>query len=306
MRLLPGFMGNPASLTEESHEDGLLEYPVYTKPASWRGHEVPAGAALRRPRRDRRAGATSRRYAARPSAVPTSPTRPGSSATSGCGWSRPGDAGELYTLQLACWVGSSRPTPSVEIAALAETLPDVRGLARRGHDAAWSAAPAGWSAPCAAASRRRRGRLGHRPADGRPGPARAAAWAGCCSARSSRPRAAGRDVVRAGHRRRQPRATSGCTGRPATGAPVGAVAPGVVRLTKRRARPPGFPARVAAVANFAPWPSRPKDRSGGTHGGSASRSCHRGSRRRRPARRWSAPSEPPIPRLTCGTCEEQT
>ncbi len=41
-RLVPGFMGNPDSLTEESHEDGLLEAPVYTKPAVWRGHEVPA------------------------------------------------------------------------------------------------------------------------------------------------------------------------------------------------------------------------------------------------------------------------
>jgi tRNA (guanine37-N1)-methyltransferase len=41
VRLVPGFMGNPGSLLEESHEDGLLEYPVYTKPASWRGHEVP-------------------------------------------------------------------------------------------------------------------------------------------------------------------------------------------------------------------------------------------------------------------------
>ena len=41
VRLLPGFMGNPESLVEESHEDGLLEYPVYTKPASWRGHDVP-------------------------------------------------------------------------------------------------------------------------------------------------------------------------------------------------------------------------------------------------------------------------
>ena len=34
-------MGNPESLAEESHEDGLLEYPVYTKPAAWRGREVP-------------------------------------------------------------------------------------------------------------------------------------------------------------------------------------------------------------------------------------------------------------------------
>jgi tRNA (guanine37-N1)-methyltransferase len=41
-RLLPGFVGNPESLVEESHgADGLLEYPVYTKPPSWRGHHVP-------------------------------------------------------------------------------------------------------------------------------------------------------------------------------------------------------------------------------------------------------------------------
>jgi len=40
-RLIPGVVGNPESLVEESHEDGLLEYPSYTKPASWRGYEVP-------------------------------------------------------------------------------------------------------------------------------------------------------------------------------------------------------------------------------------------------------------------------
>ncbi|MGB4779591.1 tRNA (guanosine(37)-N1)-methyltransferase TrmD [Microbacterium sp.] len=40
-RLVPGVVGNPASLVEESHEDGLLEYPSYTKPASWRGLDVP-------------------------------------------------------------------------------------------------------------------------------------------------------------------------------------------------------------------------------------------------------------------------
>ena len=40
-RLVPGVVGNPASLVEESHEDGLLEYPVYTKPADWRGRAVP-------------------------------------------------------------------------------------------------------------------------------------------------------------------------------------------------------------------------------------------------------------------------
>ncbi|MBM6621221.1 tRNA (guanosine(37)-N1)-methyltransferase TrmD [Micrococcaceae bacterium RIT802] len=40
-RLVPGVVGNPESLVEESHSDGLLEYPVYTKPASWNGREVP-------------------------------------------------------------------------------------------------------------------------------------------------------------------------------------------------------------------------------------------------------------------------
>ena len=42
---MPGFMGNPDSLDEESHhtsaDGGLLEYPVYTKPPSWRGLDVP-------------------------------------------------------------------------------------------------------------------------------------------------------------------------------------------------------------------------------------------------------------------------
>ncbi|GAA1061159.1 tRNA (guanosine(37)-N1)-methyltransferase TrmD [Agromyces bracchium] len=41
-RLVPGVVGNPESLVEESHEDGLLEYPSYTKPAVWRGLEVPS------------------------------------------------------------------------------------------------------------------------------------------------------------------------------------------------------------------------------------------------------------------------
>jgi tRNA (guanine37-N1)-methyltransferase len=40
-RLIPGVVGNPESLVEESHSDGLLEYPSYTKPALWRGREVP-------------------------------------------------------------------------------------------------------------------------------------------------------------------------------------------------------------------------------------------------------------------------
>ena len=41
-RLIPGVIGNPDSLIEESHNKiGELEYPVYTKPAQWRGLSVP-------------------------------------------------------------------------------------------------------------------------------------------------------------------------------------------------------------------------------------------------------------------------
>lgn len=41
-RLIPGVVGNPESLVEESHgQAGLLEYPVYTRPLDWRGHAVP-------------------------------------------------------------------------------------------------------------------------------------------------------------------------------------------------------------------------------------------------------------------------
>ncbi len=41
-RLIPGVIGNPESLAEESHNElGNVEYPNYTKPAQWRGHTVP-------------------------------------------------------------------------------------------------------------------------------------------------------------------------------------------------------------------------------------------------------------------------
>jgi tRNA (guanine37-N1)-methyltransferase len=40
-RLVPGVLGNAESLVAESHADGLLEAPVYTKPARWRGLDVP-------------------------------------------------------------------------------------------------------------------------------------------------------------------------------------------------------------------------------------------------------------------------
>ncbi len=66
-RLLPGVVGNAESLVEESHEDGLLEYPVYTRPATWRGRDVPAvlgsghHGQVARWRRDERLRRTARR-----------------------------------------------------------------------------------------------------------------------------------------------------------------------------------------------------------------------------------------------------
>src|SRR6478752_5790407 len=41
-RLVPGVMGNEESGAEESFATDLLEYPQYTRPAEFRGHEVPA------------------------------------------------------------------------------------------------------------------------------------------------------------------------------------------------------------------------------------------------------------------------
>ena len=40
-RLIPGVLGNSESVAEESFSDGLLEYPQYTRPASFQGWEVP-------------------------------------------------------------------------------------------------------------------------------------------------------------------------------------------------------------------------------------------------------------------------
>ena len=41
IRLLPGVMGAASSGTEESFEDGLLEYPHYTRPVEWEGRTIP-------------------------------------------------------------------------------------------------------------------------------------------------------------------------------------------------------------------------------------------------------------------------
>ncbi|MGH1368166.1 MAG: tRNA (guanosine(37)-N1)-methyltransferase TrmD [Maritimibacter sp.] len=41
VRLLPGVLGNATSVEDESHSNGLLEHPQYTRPAEWRGKKIP-------------------------------------------------------------------------------------------------------------------------------------------------------------------------------------------------------------------------------------------------------------------------
>ena len=148
-RLVPGFMGNPDSLAEESHEDGLLEAPVYTKPAVWRGHEVPAvllsgdhGAIARwRHERAERRTADRRPDLLRPSSVlghvrgaagPSPPTPGSCSPCSGRAGCR-----------------RRRPTRACPSRRCEESLDDVRAGSARARS--WSPArrTGGWWAPCA-------------------------------------------------------------------------------------------------------------------------------------------------------------
>jgi tRNA (guanine37-N1)-methyltransferase len=130
VRLLPGFMGNAGSLVEESHgAGGLLEYPVYTKPATWRGLSVPPvltsgdHARVERWRHDQSRRRTAER---RPDLL--HPARTVDVAgVEGAEW-RPatrGDAGELLTLQRACWVDEAVANEMWDLPPLHETLEQV-------------------------------------------------------------------------------------------------------------------------------------------------------------------------------------
>jgi len=128
LRLVPGFMGNAESLVEESHADGLLEYPVYTKPASWEGREVPEvllSGDHARIAQWRREQAERRTAARRPDLLPPTGVI-GGLAELDVRPAVPADAGELFTLQRACWLQELEANPGVDIPALRESLDDVR------------------------------------------------------------------------------------------------------------------------------------------------------------------------------------
>jgi tRNA (guanine37-N1)-methyltransferase len=111
-RLLPGVIGNAESLVEESHEDGLLEYPVYTKPASWQSaqgttRDVPPvllsgdHRAIAEWRHRQRLERTAAR---RPDLLHASQPV-GALSDLDLAVATPADAPELMVLTRACWVG---------------------------------------------------------------------------------------------------------------------------------------------------------------------------------------------------------
>lgn len=119
-RLLPGVVGNADSLVEESHEDGLLEYPVYTKPPVWRGREVPAvlrsgdHGAIADWRQGQRLART---LEGRRDLLDLRPAQDA-------------DVAELTVLQRACWLPEAFANDTLDLPAFTESVDDVRrGLA---------------------------------------------------------------------------------------------------------------------------------------------------------------------------------
>jgi tRNA (guanine37-N1)-methyltransferase len=139
-RLLPGFMGNEESLVHESHgQDRLLEGPVYTKPERWRGLDVPpvllsgdhARIAGWRHAQAVRRTAGRRPDLAHPTQRLTAPATDDHRAGNPLAGvevrtATPSDAGELLTLQRACWLQEAIANDTLDIPALHESLADVR------------------------------------------------------------------------------------------------------------------------------------------------------------------------------------
>ena len=126
-RLLPGVLGNAESLVEESHQDGLLEYPVYTKPPVWRGRAVPPVLLSG----DHGAIAAWRHEQSVARTVDRRPDlRDASSALAADGLdvrtAQPADAAELAVLQRACWLSEAVANSTFDLPALSADADEVR------------------------------------------------------------------------------------------------------------------------------------------------------------------------------------
>lgn len=134
-RLLPGVVGNAESLVEESHEGGLLEYPIYTKPSVWDGGDGVARAvpevllggnhgAIARWRHEQRLERTAAR---RPDLLHVAATTEELAGLEHSVATR-ADAPELTVLQKACWIEMVTPpelwrgAPAEDAATVAEGL----------------------------------------------------------------------------------------------------------------------------------------------------------------------------------------
>lgn len=160
VRLLPGVVGNAESLVEESHEGGLLEYPIYTKPATWDGRSVPEvllggnHAAIADWRHQQRLIRTAAR---RPDLLHAAQAARNLGDLT-LGEATPGDLAELSVLTRACWLpegyASGAPIPPLadDLDDLARSLAawrtvvarrggrlvaSVRGRVRPGDDTVW-------------------------------------------------------------------------------------------------------------------------------------------------------------------------
>lgn len=115
-RLLPGVVGNAESLVEESHEGGLLEYPIYTKPSAWIDDggveravpEVLLGGNHRAIADWRQAQRVERTAARRPDLLHAAATTEDLGGLEHSLATR-ADAPELSVLQKACWIEMVTP-----------------------------------------------------------------------------------------------------------------------------------------------------------------------------------------------------
>lgn len=130
-RLVPGVIGNAQSLVEESHEDGLLEYPVYTKPEHWQGLSVPEvllsgdHGRIADWRHEQRLQRTARR---RPDLLPR--VAAATPEQLRIAVATPADVGELLTTTHACWLGEGIINQTLRIPAQHETVESLTASLR--------------------------------------------------------------------------------------------------------------------------------------------------------------------------------